>query len=145
MEKVKKGVCFTACLLGVCLVIGWAVIYVILPVLEPYIPILQVSMIANVCYIIVCAVIGIAFFRFSVDQWFANAETEGLTVKQRVILWVAVMGIGVCALLFVAGVLDHHMRGVQPTPIEDERAKILFLTVFNILLSYAAYQAAKSS
>ena len=140
MMRLKNVCCLLVVLISICLVIGWLSICAILPMVAEYIPIFGVGIVANIIYIVLCGVLGITVFGFSIDHWFSNEEEYGLTVKERVLLWLTGAGIAVCGGLFVMIILNHNMKGIQQSIITQTRLSILLLTVFNIILTYTAYQ-----
>ena len=136
----KRVCCFSVALVQLCLIIGWLTVCAILHMIEEYISILHVCIFVNAFYIVLCGVLGSTVLGFSIDHWFVNAEEYGLTVRERMLLWLAGVGIAGCGVLFIMIILYHNLQGFQQSIITQTRLSILLLTVFNIILSYAAYQ-----
>ena len=136
----KRVCCFSVALVQLCLIIKWLTVCAILPMIEEYISIFHVCIFVNAFYIVLCGVLGITVLGFSIDHWFVNAEEHGLTVRERILLWLAGVGIAGCGVLFIMIILYHNLQGFQQSIITQTRLNILLLTVFNIILSYAAYQ-----
>ena len=100
----------------------------------------HIALVINAIFIILTLIVGFCVVKISVDQWFLNSKNDRMSLKDRVLVVVALVITVICCVLFIVQVVYCNINKIEPTEFGDIISCACMFTMANTWVSFAYYQ-----
>ena len=136
----KKILCLLFCTLG-CLFMAFFGIAYIVFYNSIQIPDFITTIIwINAIIVVIAIVVGFGVIQISIDQWFPDGDGDVMTMKDRILIAIAVFITLICGGLFVLTILDYNLRGAPIQIFENIKLDMLMCILADTYVAFAYYQ-----
>lgn len=100
----------------------------------------SIIMLINVAIIALSLLLGFCVIKISIDQWFPDADSDIMSMKDRVL--VATVGVItlICAGMFVLTIIYDNVNSIRTTETDNMLLRMLMLIIANTFMAFAYYQ-----